>query len=558
MKGSNVQNLFDEGYLPPRTKPRVVLRGKRPARMNGDELPKAAQLLRSEMSQRIVGHNAAKDVELRKKVGWWFTEQNIVLNRINKGQQSVYQTMLRVERDKRRFAMDSHKRRQEESRRLSTSYHFERYNMERGASKLSRKSKTRRHSYPKGTDTEFNKYEQTEKRMDSVTPKLEKLNFHKIEPNSMVKYTGIVNRKAETNYMYNQTGTESKEQSPKDLPLLRSSGILTPLQMVTGESNLYRTNDSNGEKVSYCDSETGKEFTTTTHTSSDKESLKHSIAQAKGKVADKQNEISSLKNEGLDDSEKGQELNGKGQGPVINKPTQKPILQSHYENIAVDIATVYKDVNGTGLVGYEENDKSKTPYRTVHLPILTGARMQPVSRKSDTDFNESQADKRRSPISMVRDINSSLADDLLDREQRPFQVNPDSEKILPKKSFPPKIISTPKYKLPPTTQECDSTVVKNSRLEFNKLQIARAEKNLLQTDDQCVVLYRRNSDGNVVPVPEIPFKRKEFKVPDHREEHMRQKLLECQKQADRIQNEKLEKFYEKVDRDGKTFCLQIF
>lgn len=86
--------------------------------MNGDDLQGLKKSKRSELSHEVKCYNIASNRSLKKQVGVWFREHNIMLRNLTRGQASVYKTMLRVNKEKKKLELETYKKEQEKLREI--------------------------------------------------------------------------------------------------------------------------------------------------------------------------------------------------------------------------------------------------------------------------------------------------------------------------------------------------------------------------------------------------------------------------------------------------------
>lgn len=549
------------------------------SQMNGDFLTNLKQPLTSEYSRDIIGSNASSNCELKKKVDQWYREQNVALGRIRKSQEVAYRSLLNAHRDKKRIHRNNVLKRLKEKQDASSKNgtvidaqilkieHKENKNVKatkkkdvndlaatfkahgRAPSLGDEKVEKWLHDHIAAKDGALNKTDivlplssqpikslaesPEEKDMEAINEvlnanKAKKANIDNVKKsNKTVTDTSISDKIRD----YATTDTGNAKQKGQSGNTSRAARVIEvshegPKTVMTGQ-NTGGAQISKGVRSVYISSGQGKENKVV---NVDKDSVLVTTEKHRQCDSVKSPKKKELKLDQNEDNTVGEQVDALHSGrrkekklralPAINENGDESAVKENAESETVKASN--KKVHKDKLNKSDHSVKGKASYSTSKYQALPPLNTREI--QNSESLSSKQTDKKLSFVSNTLACSGSNSSG--DQTAR-------------------------------TKGSKKTGTVPLSMVEYNrerKKQKQAYRKSLLDSEE--VSIYTKDKHGNIV-ASELSFKRSEFSLPSRRDDRIRERLLQATKEAIGQEREKMDKFFEKISKEGEYFFLLV-
>ena len=535
---------------------------RRMGQMNGDFLTQLKNPHRRELSRSVQGYLGSQEAGMKKQIGLWFKEQNIVLNKVNKGQAKVYQTFLQVNNEQRRLqrlAIEK-KRQRELKERL--------------------------------------------KRLDALNNETEKQNVTNLHEHMHVKDSDIdgVKQQETASSTAGQSLSSQNESSPEERqkPIMKEKySVARSTFPVFGKGP-----DIDVLPIGMKDIETDKTLTMNTPNDVSTEVTAHRVDR-KAKVLivrKKSKEVSKIGEGGFVTERSGSlVMDGKGSfmlersgsiyiqtvltanDPVPEQPKGKKVESKKDASktnkdstsgpcmslLTQDLARPPVDLRLTSVSEYTNvcekrnkkpqlpnNKSAASPSVTPRIPVLEKSQNSP--QKTEKNSSES---RHLGPLSTLKSTKkppppTSYMLSVLGKEgedtRRPLHLTRNIGRLpMPSQGPLDNRMSVGSYHRRSENSETRSIAEYNRRMRKRR---AQQRKNIL--DKEKVVIYERDEQGAIISSG-CEFKRKEFKRPSSRGERLRVALLKESKNLMLKERERVIQYIDKLSEQGTKLLLSL-
>ena len=508
---------------------------RRMGQMNGDFLTNLKNPPRAEASRPLLGQLEAHKAGMKKQLDLWHKEQNIALNKINRGQAKVYKTFLKVHYDQRRLErLAAEKRRQKElleaaqARIEQLGAGLQSAESTRDAPKPILDADIKREPVHKSEQT-GDQTKTSEVPEDESTKISKKYNRHRSEFQVVVNAPAAIEVEKEKEKPKDTDNIDGKVKADgKEHPVDKVDGhILTEKQpsdirparqakvLVVRKQAL----EGGGNKENTLISDHGGSFI--------RQGSKSFIQERSGSFFI---QTVTMANENIAKDMVGNEDDGKGASVTshITPLKPSPALKVNQNDVSLSLKAISesnKKVSGESTESSIRPKSSKlsprkaTSYKLGELKIRTGRKKPPPP----TSYTMSIIDKekQRERLALQNGMSSRLTK---------------SESLYGSES--------------PADDDSNTDSKITSLVAYNKRKRRLRERQRREIlDRETPIIYEKNEQWEIVRSG-YDFKRREFKRPSSREKKMRKKLLEQSREMMKQEREKVVQYIDKLSEEG--------